>query len=121
MTTHPTPRRRGRPAARSGLASGETFWLPSGGALALPLAVFAAHAALFGAWVVDDAGITTAIKAKMVEDKSVDASAVKVETLNGTVMLSGFAKNALEKQTAESIAMKTKGVKAVRNNLVVQP
>src|ERR1700712_1158679 len=64
---------------------------------------------------VDDASITTAIKAKMVENKDVDASAIKVETLNGTVMLSGFAKNSLEKSTAGSIAMDTKGVKNVKN------
>jgi hyperosmotically inducible periplasmic protein len=70
---------------------------------------------------VDDASITTSIKAKMVEDKSVDASAITVETLNGTVMLSGFAKDRLEKQTAENIAMKTKGVKSVQNNVVVRP
>ena len=70
---------------------------------------------------VDDAAITTSIKAKMVEDKSVDAAAIKVETLNGNVMLSGFAKDRLEKQTAENIAMKTKGVKSVQNNVVVRP
>jgi hyperosmotically inducible periplasmic protein len=40
---------------------------------------------------VDDASITTSVKAKMVEDKNVDAAAIKVETLNGEVMLSGFA------------------------------
>ena len=39
---------------------------------------------------VDDAGITTAVKAKMAEDKSVSATAISVETLNGTVQLSGF-------------------------------
>jgi len=70
---------------------------------------------------VDDAAITTQVKARMVEDKAVDAAAIKVETLNGTVMLSGFAKNSLEKTTAESIAMKVKGVKAVQNNVAVRP
>lgn len=70
---------------------------------------------------VDDASITTSIKARMVEDKSVDAAAIKVETLNGNVMLSGFAKDRLEKQTAENIAMKVKGVKSVQNNVVVRP
>ena len=70
---------------------------------------------------VDDAAITTNIKARMVEDKSVDAAAIKVETLNGNVMLSGFAKDRLEKQTAENIAMKVKGVKSVQNNVVVRP
>jgi osmotically-inducible protein OsmY len=70
---------------------------------------------------VDDASITTSVKARMVEDKNVDASAIKVETLNGEVMLSGFAKNWNEKNTAEAIAMKVKGVKAVKNEIAVRP
>ena len=69
---------------------------------------------------IDDASITTAVKAKFVEDKTVDAGAIKVETLNGTVMLSGFAKSSAEKAQAEEIARNTKGVRAVRNNLAVR-
>ena len=70
---------------------------------------------------VDDAAITTSLKARYVENKDVDASSIKVETLNGTVMLSGFAKNATERSTAEDIAMKVNGVKSVKNNIVVRP
>jgi len=70
---------------------------------------------------VDDAAITTAVKAKFVEDKTVDAGAIKVETLNGTVALSGFAKSSAEKAQAEFIARNTKGVREVRNNLAVRP
>ena len=70
---------------------------------------------------IDDAAISTQVKAKMVEDKNVDAAAIKVDTLNGEVMLSGFAKNSTEKNTAESIAMKVKGVKSVKNQIVVRP
>ena len=70
---------------------------------------------------IDDAAISTQVKAKMVEDKNVDAAAIKVDTLNGEVMLSGFAKNATEKNTAESIAMKVHGVKSVKNQIVVRP
>ena len=70
---------------------------------------------------VDDASITTAIKAKFVEDKTVDAAAIKVETLNGTVQLSGFAKSQTEKEQAGAIARNTKGVRAVQNNLSVRP
>lgn len=40
---------------------------------------------------------------------------------NGTVMLSGFAKNPTEKSTAEAIARDTKGVKSVRNENAVRP
>jgi len=70
---------------------------------------------------VDDTAITTSVKARFVDEKSVDASAISVETLNGTVMLSGFAKNANEKAMAESIAIKVKGVKAVKNEIAVRP
>ena len=63
---------------------------------------------------VDDAAITTSVKARFVEDKTVDAAAIKVETLNGTVMLSGFAKSDNERSTAESIARDVKGVKMVK-------
>ena len=70
---------------------------------------------------VDDAAITTAVKAKMVENKEVDAAAIKVETLNGTVMLSGFAKNGTERMKAEDIAMKVNGVKSVKNSIVIRP
>src|SRR5437762_14317226 len=70
---------------------------------------------------VDDTAITTAVKAKFVEDKTVDAAAIKVETLRGTVQLPGFAKSQAEKQQAESIARNTKGVRSVQNNLTVRP
>lgn len=70
---------------------------------------------------VDDAAITTAVKAKFVEDKTVAATSIKVETLNGTVQLSGFAKSAAEKAQAENIARNVKNVKGVRNDIVVRP
>ena len=70
---------------------------------------------------VDDTVITTAVKAKFVDDKAVAASAIRVETLNGTVQLSGFAKSAAEKAQAEAIARGVKNVRAVRNDIVVRP
>ena len=70
---------------------------------------------------VDDASITTQIKARFADSKDVAASSISVETLNGTVMLSGFAKDATEKSTAEAIARKVDGVKAVKNEITVSP
>lgn len=70
---------------------------------------------------VDDAAITTSVKARFVENKEVDAAAIKVETLNGTVLLSGFAKSSLEKSSAERIAMNVNGVKSVKNEILVRP
>jgi len=70
---------------------------------------------------VDDSTITARIKARFVENQQVDAAAISVETLNGTVMLSGFAKNAAERTTAEDIARGVNGVKAVKNEITVRP
>ena len=70
---------------------------------------------------VDDVAVTTAVKARFVEDKSVDAAAIKVQTLNGTVQLSGFAKSNAEKAQAEYLARNTKGVRQVRNDVLVRP
>ena len=44
-----------------------------------------------------------------------------METLNGTVMLSGFAKSAAEKVLAESLARGVSGVTMVKNELTVSP
>ncbi len=69
---------------------------------------------------IDDTTITTQIKARMVDDKSVDAAAISVETLKGTVQLSGFAKSAEEKERAEAIARRVNGVKAVQNSIAIR-
>ena len=70
---------------------------------------------------VDDAGITTLVKSRMAESPAVSAAAISVETLNGTVQLSGFAKSASEKAAAENIARNVKNVKSVRNDIVIRP
>ena len=70
---------------------------------------------------VDDRTITTAVKAKLIEDKTTGGLSINVDTLNGTVALSGFAKSQGEKDRAGQIAASTKGVREVRNNLVVRP
>lgn len=69
---------------------------------------------------IDDTSITTAVKARFVRDGKVDAAAISVETLDGTVMLSGFAKSTEERTTAETLAREVKGVKAVQNHIVVR-
>lgn len=70
---------------------------------------------------VDDAGITTLVKSRMLEDKQVAGTSISVETLNGTVMLSGFAKSATEKMAAERIARGVNGVKMVQNEIAIRP
>jgi osmotically-inducible protein OsmY len=70
---------------------------------------------------IDDTAITTGVKARFVDNKNVDASSIKVETLKGTVLLSGFAKNNLERTTAENITRTVAGVRDVRNEISVRP
>jgi osmotically-inducible protein OsmY len=70
---------------------------------------------------VDDAGITTKVKAQLLDNKDVSGTSISVETLKGTVLLSGFAKNMTEKNTAERIARNVKGVKEVKNEITVRP
>ena len=69
---------------------------------------------------VDDTTLTTRVKAKFAEDPVVSAMAISVETFNGMVQLSGFAKSADERSKAESLARNTSGVKAVKNDIVVR-
>lgn len=70
---------------------------------------------------IDDTVITTTVKARLLEDSRVAGTSISVETLNGTVMLSGFAKSRTEKSAAASIARKVHGVKSVRNQIAVRP
>jgi len=70
---------------------------------------------------LDDTNITANIKSAYAADQTVAATAISVETLNGTVQLSGFAKSQAEKDRAVAIARQTKGVNAVKNDIVVRP
>ncbi|MES2886874.1 MAG: BON domain-containing protein [Pseudomonadota bacterium] len=69
---------------------------------------------------IDDSAITTAVKAKFVDAKTVDASSISVETMKGTVLLTGFAKNERERVDAEALARDVKGVKSVSNRIIVR-
>jgi hyperosmotically inducible periplasmic protein len=70
---------------------------------------------------VDDTVITSTVKSRFVEDTQVSAAAISVETLNGTVMLSGFAKSRMERDSAEMIARRVNGVKLVKNEIAIRP
>lgn len=70
---------------------------------------------------IDDTAITLAVKTRFVQSEAVDMGAIGVETLNGTVMLSGFAKNRAEKVAAEALTWRVDGVRQVKNQIVVRP
>ncbi len=69
---------------------------------------------------IDDSVITTKIKAKFVEDSTVSALRISVETFKGTVQLRGFANSTAEIQRAAQIARTVEGVKAVKNDIILK-
>jgi len=70
---------------------------------------------------LDDASITSQVKSRMLSNPDVAGTSISVETLNGTVMLSGFAQSALERNTAERIARDVNGVRSVKNEITIRP
>jgi osmotically-inducible protein OsmY len=69
---------------------------------------------------VDDSVITTKVKALLAEDDFLKSFQISVETYKGIVQLSGFvnSQNAVDK--AGQITRSVKGVKSVRNDLIVK-
>ncbi|MEO8441472.1 MAG: BON domain-containing protein [Betaproteobacteria bacterium] len=68
---------------------------------------------------VKDTTITTKVKAKFIEDKSVSATNIHVKTVNGVVRLTGSAKSSDESSKAAELAREVEGVKSVTNNIKV--
>ncbi len=77
------------------------------------------HQETVGAYV-DDAAITTKVKAKFADDPTVSAMAIKGDTMKGQVVLSGFAKSTEERMMAERLARGTDGVSSVKNDILVK-
>jgi len=69
--------------------------------------------------IVDDAAITTAVKAKLAADKIKTLVRVSVDTVEGVVTLTGTVETANEKKHAQDIARGAKGVSKVVNNLQI--
>jgi osmotically-inducible protein OsmY len=69
---------------------------------------------------IDDSVITTKVKAALVEDPMTKAYQINVETFKGEVQLSGFVDSAQAVAKAGEVARGVKGVKSVKNNLIVK-
>jgi osmotically-inducible protein OsmY len=68
---------------------------------------------------VKDTTITTKVKAKFLEDKTVSATDIHVKTVNGVVRLTGSAKSKDESSKAAEIARSVDGVKSVQNSIKI--
>jgi len=73
-----------------------------------------------GGEYVDDATVSTKVRAQLVEDQALKGFDIHVETMQDVVQLSGFVSSPQQKAQAEQIARNTQGVRGVRNNIIVQ-
>ena len=87
----------------------------------LAILISAASLAITAACSHSDAGITTAVKAKMAADSTVKASEINVDTHNHVVTLNGTVGSEAEKDRAVLIARDTSGVTSVVDDIVVGP
>ena len=69
---------------------------------------------------IDDAAISTAVKAKLTEARFSNIVNVETNVTNGVVTLAGEVPNAQVKADAEAAVRSVKGVKGVNNNLQVK-
>jgi osmotically-inducible protein OsmY len=69
---------------------------------------------------VDDSVITTKVKTLLANDDFFKSFKISVETYKGTVQLSGFVDSQKAVDKAGEIARSVKGVKSVKNNLIVK-
>jgi hyperosmotically inducible periplasmic protein len=71
--------------------------------------------------VIDDATLTTKIKADLYADPVVKGHEVSVNSYRGVVQLNGFVDTDEQKQRAGEIAQRFPQVVSVQNNLAVKP
>lgn len=71
-------------------------------------------------YVDDDAVISSKVKAAIVKDSTLKATRVNVETYKGMVQLSGVSKSRADINQAVRLAQKVKGVKFVKNDMMVK-
>lgn len=66
---------------------------------------------------IDDATVTTRVKAAIFDDPGLRFSEINVETFDGVVQLSGFVSTQLEINRAIQMTQTIQGVKSVKNDM----
>lgn len=66
---------------------------------------------------VDDAVITTKVKAAIFNESTLKSTEINVETYKGVVQLSGFVNSQADISKAVSLARSVKGVTGVKNDM----
>jgi hyperosmotically inducible periplasmic protein len=70
--------------------------------------------------VASDSWITTKAKSQLLAEESLKSLKISVETHKGIVILSGFVSDVSMKNKAEEVVSHIKGVKSVKNSIVVK-
>ena len=69
---------------------------------------------------IDDAAITTSVKAAIFNEPTLKSAEINVETFKGRVQLSGFVSSAASANRAVQVAQGVKGVTSVANDMRVK-
>ena len=69
---------------------------------------------------IDDPAIRTRVKVDLLGDPEVKGIAINVEVQQGNIRISGFVDSAAQKSRAGEIAGRVRGVRSVRNDLIVK-
>ena len=69
---------------------------------------------------IDDAAISTKVKAAIFNEPTLKSAQVNVETYKGVVQLSGFVESQAHISRAVEVARSVEGVKSVKNNMAVR-
>lgn len=69
---------------------------------------------------VDDAVITSKVKAEIFKDGTLKSAEINVETFKGVVQLSGFVNSQADINRAVDVARTVKGVTSVKNDMRVK-
>lgn len=69
---------------------------------------------------IDDAVITTKVKAAIFNEPMLKSLEINVETYKGVVQLSGFVSSAADTKKAVEVARSVKGVSGVKNDMHVK-
>lgn len=69
---------------------------------------------------IDDAVVTTRVKAAIFDDAELRVNEIKVETFDGVVQLSGFVSTQANVNRAVQVVRGIEGVRSVKNDMVVK-
>src|SRR6185295_10672707 len=69
---------------------------------------------------IDDAGITLAVKGRLLDDPQVKGLSIDVDTREGVVYLTGSVRSAAERERAVNLARETEHVRNVVTNITIE-